>query len=362
MQGCPRGYFGLVLFINSLFPLASIYAQETPASPVRYTEARNLPLRRSLQLPGSVEASRVSTVASEIAGLVVEFTGQEGRRVNEGEVLVRLKRDNLEVNLKAAEAQLKEDEARHQLARRNLERMRELYNSKDVSQKQLDDATFEFGAWEARLERLKAEIARISDDLKRSVITAPFRGVIVRKRTELGEWIVQGGPVVELQSLDELEVAAEIPERYFGSLHTGTIVPTNFESVPGLTVSGRVSAVIPRADTQARTFRIKVRIPNPGGRVGVGMLAQISLPQGESYRATMVPKDAVVAKGPQKLIYLINAQNTVEEIPVQTGAGMGAWIEVEGGVQPGRKVITRGNERLMAGQPVQGQPLEVKLP
>jgi RND family efflux transporter MFP subunit len=135
----------------------------------------------------------VSTVASEIAGLVVEFTGQEGRRVNEGEVLVRLKRDNLEVNLKAAEAQLKEDEARHQLARRNLERMRELYNSKDVSQKQLDDATFEFGAWEARLERLKAEIARISDDLKRSVITAPFRGVIVRKRTELGEWIVQGG-------------------------------------------------------------------------------------------------------------------------------------------------------------------------
>ena len=127
-------------------------------------------------------------------------------------------------------------------------------------------------------------------------------------------------------------------------------------------MSGRVSAVIPRADTQARTFRIKVRIPNPGGRVGVGMLAQISLPQGESYRATMVPKDAVVAKGPQKLIYLINAQNTVEEIPVQTGAGMGAWIEVEGGVQPGRKVITRGNERLMAGQPVQGQPLEVKLP
>jgi multidrug efflux pump subunit AcrA (membrane-fusion protein) len=92
------------------------------------------------------------------------------------------------------------------------------------------------------------------------------------------------------------------------------------------------------------------------------MLAQISLPEGDPYRAVVVPKDAVVTRGPQKLIYLVNGDNKIAEVPVQLGSGVGSWIEVQGGVQAGQKVVTRGNERLMNGQAVQGQPLEMRLP
>jgi multidrug efflux pump subunit AcrA (membrane-fusion protein) len=92
------------------------------------------------------------------------------------------------------------------------------------------------------------------------------------------------------------------------------------------------------------------------------MLAQISLPEGDPYRAVVVPKDAVITRGPQKLVYLMNGNNTITEVPVQLGAGVGAWVEVQGGVEAGQKVVTRGNERLMNGQPVKGQPLEVRLP
>ena len=92
------------------------------------------------------------------------------------------------------------------------------------------------------------------------------------------------------------------------------------------------------------------------------MLAQISLPEGTPYRAVVVPKDAVVTRGPQKFVFLVNGNNTTTEVPVQIGTGVGAWVEVQGGVQAGQKVVTRGNERLMNGQPVQGQPLEIQLP
>ena len=337
-------------------------AQQMPPSPVSYTEAKEYPLRRSVQLPGSVEALKVSTVASEVAGLVVEFSAREGTAISKGQPLARLRRENHQLNLTSAEAQVKEDEARHKLAERNLERTRELFNTKDVSQKQLDDAQFELNAWQGRVEKQAAEIAKIKDELARLTIVAPFSGVVVREFTELGQWLAEGGPVVELMALDEMDVVAEVPERYFNSLKRGARTQVFFEALSGLRVDGRVSAIIPRADPQARTFRAKIRIPNPGGRIGAGMLAQISLPEGTPYRAVVVPKDAVVTRGPQKFVFLVNGNNTTTEVPVQIGTGVGAWVEVQGGVQAGQKVVTRGNERLMNGQPVQGQPLEVQLP
>lgn len=356
----------LSLFLLALLPqaewLSVVSAQQGPPSPVLYTEAREYPLRRSVQLPGSVEALRVSTVASEVAGMVVAFSAREGAAVTKGQPLAKLRRENHELSLRSAEAQLREDEARHKLAERDLERARELFGTKDISQKQLDDAQFEFNARQGRLEKQKAEIAKIKDELERHTILAPFSGVVVREFTELGQWLAEGGPVVELMALDELEVVADVPERYFGSLKPRARTQVVFEALSGLRVDGRVSAIIPRADPQARTFRAKVRIPNPGGRIGAGMLAQISLPEGDPYRAIVVPKDAVVTRGPQKLVYLVNGNNTISEVPVQIGSGVGAWVEVHGGVQAGQKVVTRGNERLRNGQPVQGKPLEVRLP
>ena len=92
------------------------------------------------------------------------------------------------------------------------------------------------------------------------------------------------------------------------------------------------------------------------------MLTQLLLLEGSAYQATIVPKDAVVTKGPQKFVYVMDGNNTVTELPVQTGSGVGAWIEVQGALKAGQRVVTRGNERLMPGQPVQGAALEVALP
>jgi len=359
MKTLSIGSLGVLLHVGLV---AMVSAQQMPPSPVSYTDAKEYPLRRSVQLPGTVEALKVSTVASEVAGMVVEFSAHEGAAVTKGQPLARLRRENHQLSLTSAEAQLKEDEARHKLAERNLERTRELFGSKDVSQKQLDDAQFELNAWQGRVDKQRAEIAKIKDELERHTIVAPFGGVVVRKFTELGQWLAEGGPVVELMSLDEMDVVAEVPERYFNSLKLRARTQVVFEALSGLRVDGRVSAVIPRADPQARTFRAKIRIPNPGGRIGAGMLAQISLPEGDPYRAVVVPKDAVVTRGPQKLIYLVNGDNKIAEVPVQLGSGVGAWIEVQGGVQAGQRVVTRGNERLMNGQAVQGQPLEMRLP
>ncbi len=355
---------GLIAGVFLVAPAASAGAQGPGMgpSPVGYTEAREIPVKEQLELTGSVGSRRASLVASEVAGLVTELVAREGDEVGRGEPLVRLRRKNLELSLAAAKAQLKEAQARLDLARRSLTRSQELSASGVISQQALDDAESEAAAWQGRVESLEAEIARVEDDLDRSVVRAPFAGVVAREHAQVGEWLDVGGEVAELVSLDDLEVTLDVPERYYGKLAANAPARVTFAALPDAGVEGKIGAVVPRADQQARTFWVKIRIPNPGHRIGVGMLARVAFPLGTSYPATVVPKDAVVRQGPMQVVYRINGEDQVEPVPIETGTAVGAWIEVRGPIQSGEKVVTRGNERLMPGMKVAGQAVEYPLP
>ena len=360
----PRaGAAALCLVALLLAPSATpVGAQGPPPGHVRFTEARKHAVRRTIRLPGSVESRTVSLVASEVAGLVAELRAREGDRVRKGQTLARLRTNSLDLRRSASAAGLKEAEARLKLAERSLERARELSESKVLSQQQLDDAFYEFTAWQGRLERLRAEIAQIDLDIERCSIVAPFSGVVIAERTEVGEWIDVGGPVVEIASLDRLEVRVDMPERYYRSLRPGAEATVTFESLPGVSLTGRINSIIPRADPRARTFPLKVRIRDQNGDIGVGMLAQVALASGESHDAVLVPKDAVVGEGGDQHVFLIDGDSMVARVPVRTGAGLGAWVVVQGDIHEGQKVVTRGNERLQPGQVVEGEPLEYDLP
>jgi RND family efflux transporter MFP subunit len=339
-----------------------LWPQQPPPSPVRFAESREHQVQGRLQLPGSVESGTISLVASEVAGLVVEYPVREGDAVKQGQVVARLNQQSLEIRLRAAEAQLKEAEARQKLAERNYERARELLEGGILSRQQYDDTLYEFSAWQGRIDNLKAEIDRIRYDLDRSVITAPFTGVVVSKHTEVGQWLALGDPLLELLSLEDLEVVVNVPEQHFRSVRLGGAAVVTFEALPGREFPGKISAVIPRADPQARTFPVKVRLPNRVGPIGVGMIAQVGLPAGGSYRATIVPKDAVVIRGNERFVYLLNGDNTVSPVAVKTGQGVGDWIEVRGRLSAGQRVVTHGNERLRPGQVVQGEAQEYAFP
>jgi len=354
-----RACRGLVLGVG----LVAFQAQaQPPPSPVRYTEARSHSLRRQVRLLGTVEARTSSLVASEVEGLVTEMAAREGDRVRKGQPLVHLRKDHVELRLAAAQAQLREAQARSQLAESNLARARELFDSQVLSRGQLDDALSEFDARNGRVAQLSAEVGRLKLDLERCAVAAPFAGVVVAERTHVGEWLGRGQPVVELISLYDLEVRVEVPEHHFAKLRRGAGTTVTFAALPGHEITGRISAVIPQASAGARTFPVKVRIANERGRIGAGMLAEVAFAVGDAFEATVVPKDAVITRGQQRLVYKLNGDNTVTPLHVETGASAGAWTEVRGDVAPGTKVVVRGNERLRPGQAVNGQAMEYALP
>ena len=341
---------------------ASFASAQGPPAQVRFTPAREHDVHRTLRLTGSVESRTSSVVASEVAGLVVAVEAREGDWVRKDQPLVRLRTDWYDLQLQEAEGRLQEAQARLALAESSLRRSRDLFDDDVVSQQDLDDATSEHTAWQGREIQSRAEIAQLKLSLDRLTIRAPFTGVVVRKLTDLGQWIAAGGDVADMVELGKLDVRIEVPERYYGELTGGVEAAVSFEALSALRVTGRVIAIIPRADPQARTFPIKLRIPNPEGRIGVGMLAAVDLPIGANQPGLIVPKDAIVRQGPMVLVYRIGGDGVVEALPVQTGQGLGEWIVVEGPLAAGDRVVTRGNERLQPGQAVVGEPQEYAVP
>ncbi len=341
---------------------ATAQRPEMPPAPVRFTEARSHDVRRTISLTGSVESRRSSVVATEVAGAVARLRAREGDSVERGAALVDLRADEIRLRLEAARGQLQEAEARQRLAVSQLERARGLFAEQIISQGELDDAVSESEAWAGRVAQLRSDTARLEIDLRRATVRAPFAGVVVREHTAEGEWLAVGDPVAEMVDLGDLEVTVQVPESGYSGLAAGGAARVLFASLGGHEVEGAIRAVVPRANEQARTFPVKISLDNSERRIGAGMLAQVYLPVGEPRPAVVVPKDAVAAQGRDSVVYVIGEGDAVRPVVVQTGAAVGVWIAVEGGVKAGDRVVTRGNERLFPGQTVVPKPMEYEAP
>ena len=335
--------------------------QGFPPTQVGITEARSANLRREIQLSGTVQSRKKAVVACTVAGQVLEVLAQEGDRVEKGQPLLRLDPAVIKLRVKEAEANLDETEARLKLAENQLSRADELFKTKVFSSQQFDDSRYQVQALEGRKANLNALIEQSQLDLYRATIRAPFNGVITAKMTEIGQWLGVGGQTFEIVAVDDLEVVVDAPERFFGLIGRGNGALIQFDAFEAPGFEGKVDAVIPQAN-QARSFPIKVRFDNGGRTVPTGILAKVVFRAGTPYTATIVPKDAIIPQGKTKQLFVLDGEQKVTPVEVETGIGAGQWIEVLGDIQPGQKVVTLGNERLRPGQAVQASVREYDLP
>lgn len=343
-----------------LITLADSVVAEPPL--VSFTTARGHELRRVVHLDGVVESTQVAVMASEVSGLVESLLASEGTEVKKRQPLLRLRRAPIELRLQAAQGELAESAARLESAELRLGRTQELVASEVVSRQVADDANYEAEAQRGRVEQLKAEVAQLERDLANTTVRAAFAGVVGREHIQVGEWLEVGAPVMELISLESLEVRLEVPEQVFAGLETGVQVAVRFEALNDLELIGTVRAIVPRADPRSRTFPVLVRLDNSEHHLGIGMLAKVDLLLGQGTEVVLVPKDAVTSKDAQDVVYVLDAENSVRQVPVRVGAGVSAWLAVEGAVAPGDRVVIRGNERLTDGQEVRGERREVPPP
>ncbi len=321
---------------------------------------------------------RTKTIEIDLAAARAE----ENLRMHE---LEELKRGFLPEEVCAAQAKMRGAQATWKFAEARLKRTSELFRqNRSATAEQLDEAIQEETAAEqafivtqaelklvedgpreervqqakARLDQAQQSVLRLEDMKQKYTIRAPFEGFIVAKHTELGAWISQGDPVVEIIKLDVVDVDVSVPEADVRKLRRGDAVLVRFEALGKDALhEGVIWQIIPQADPRSRTFPVKVRIgENPdyprSPQIKAGMLAEVVLPV--SFQAGLfVPKDALVLNRGSKSLFVVRSDSAgnhvVDMVPVELGDSQQNLIQVidsQGVLREGDLVVIRGNERL----------------
>jgi len=331
---------------------AEVPAQAPPSAPVEVAKVEEETLQRPVSLVGWVEPDKRSVIASEVEGIVESFPAKEGMYVQKGDVLAEFNTRTIEIALDQARAGKREAEARYDMARKNLARFEELEKKGVASVQQYQDALTEKEAWGARIGQQQAQIDSNEYNLAKSKITAPFSGYVVEEHTEVGQWVVKGGPVVEMIDTGTVDINIDMPERYVSKVKSGESVSVHFDALPGTETGGVITSVVPQADSQTRTFPVKVTVDNAEGLIKSGMVSRVSFPIGDPSTVKLVPKDAIVSQNNAQFVYVVNG-GAAQPLPVTTGMAVDDRIEVIGPLEKGMTVVVKGNERLMPNQPVQ---------
>jgi RND family efflux transporter MFP subunit len=367
---------------------------------------------------GTVMPLKKAIIGSAVDGRVVEFPLDEGDRVEQGQPLAQLLTDTIKLEIATAEAELnlrqqqlaelengtRPEEIEQAKARMMAAQARVKYAAARrtrgenlfraggaMSEEERDEmislaveaeqafleskAVYQLAVEGPRKEQIaqaaaqvamsQATVDRLKDQLTKHTVVARFSGYVTAEHTEVGQWVKQGDPVAEIAALDEVEVTAYVVEQFVPHIRAGMQVSVELPALAGRNFTGVVSAVVPQADVQARTFPVKVRVKNEvtGNEplIKSGMYVRVMLPTGTKQLATLVPKDALVLGGPQPTVFVVDMaapnaqQGKARPVTVQLGIADGTWIHVTGAVTPGQLVVVRGNERLRPGQDVQIQ-------
>jgi len=326
--------------------------QGPPPAPVRVASVVEAMVSDQVTLIGTTEAIARSMVAAEVSGSVRDFPVREGDFVKKGEVLARLRSTGLALRLKAAEATREKVRSNLVFAEKELDRYTRLKGTDSIAESRYDKALDEYKALKNELLRTEAEIALLKDDIRKKTVVAPFTGFVAEEHTQVGEWIEVGGPVVSLLNLGHIRITVDVPERYAVQLSENSPVRVLVRSLSDDTFSGKISAVLPEGDLNARTFPVRIELANLDLKIRSGMEATVTFNLGTKRNALLVPKDAIVTQGTNRIVFVV-AGGAAQPMPVQVIGYHDGNVAVEGPLQPEAPVVIRGNERLMPGQPVQ---------
>ncbi|MDX1577654.1 MAG: efflux RND transporter periplasmic adaptor subunit [Gemmatimonadota bacterium] len=306
-----------------------------PAIPVDVATATRDTAREEVVATGEIEALQAIEVQPEVEGRIVEIRFREGAEVGRGAALFKI--DDAELEARVARL-----EAERDLARQALGRTRTLLEQGAASRAELEAA-------EARARSTQAELDLEQIRLERTVVRAPFSGVVGERLVSLGDYVTTSTPLVTLQSVDPQRAAFDVPERYARDLALGQEVQFEVAAVPDRAFTGIVDFVDPRVRLPGRTILIKARVPNPDRTLRAGMFIEARLATSVRPDAVWVPEEAVVTLDRGVFVWVLGAEGQVFRRPVEVGIRRPGQAEIRSGVEAGEQVVVAGMERLQEG-------------
>lgn len=341
----------LRLLAPMLLLFTLVYAEEQQAPPPSLVETVTVksgsvnPLQTFV---GTLYYDQKSAIAAESAGRVQKVSAREGAAVNKGAPLLTLDSTILRATLAAKDAAIRAQQAELENQVRDLNRSRALLERKSISQSSYDAVFYQAETMRARIDAAKSERLALKIELDKTVIRAPFKGIISARNTEMGEWVAKGATVAELVNPDSIEARVNLPAELIRTVKTARRFDAAIDGTP---LQITVKSVIPVADRATRTFPVELRLPAVGSYIE-GMRIDISVPMLTKSEALLVPRDAVIRRFAQVVVFAVNDGKAMM-LPVKVIGYDGNRAAIAGqGLRAGMSVVVKGNERIFPNMPV----------
>lgn len=299
---------------------------------------------RSIPVPGVVEAdpARLVRVVPPVAGRIEHLQKRLGDTVMAGDALFTLdSADYAQAYSDAVKAQ-----AGLTLARRNLDRQKELRAADISAHKDLEQAESDYAQAASEQERSKARLAQLggtsgSGAGRQFTLRAPMSGhVIELNGAPGGFWNDTNAPVMVIADLSSVWLTASVQEKDLAAVFVGQAADISLNAYPGEHIAGKVRYVGEVLDADTRTVKVRIAVDNASGRFKPGMFAQVNF-SAAAHQGLVVPASALVQNGPQTRVFVETSPWTFEPRAVTTGAQAGDRVEIVSGLKAGARIVAK---------------------
>ena len=327
-----------------------------PAEPalVRVSVAQRKTIQPQRPIIGRLVEVRKVTVASEVEGRINDIPVEEGTPVIVGEtVLARVDDVWCRWASDRCQAQLASTQARLKYEKLELERHKELTDKRAISESELESKQATVAELEASLAETEAALNEEKERIVRSTILAPFDGTVVAKHAELGGYVSPGDPIVDVVSRGQVDARLMVPESAINLIGVGQALPIRVDPL-GEEIEGEIVSLTPYGPTASRTFPVRVRLDDQGGRLKVGMSVTASIAIGPEREALVVSKDAVLVRPDGSTVWVALTEGEpltaeVHPVPVTITARMPGEYAIEPESAEGRELLVAGTQVVVEG-------------
>lgn len=311
--------------------------EASQAVPVEVSTPVQSPMESTLNLTAAAYSEEQVPVYAETTGIVEGAPLEEGTPVRRGQVLVQLKRQELELALKLAQSKLDKAEA-------DFGRTRELFDGRLVSQDTFDQVSY--ARDQARIGRDQSRV-----ELQKATITAPIEGVVAERLVRRGDLVKPQQKVFTVVDLRTLKTNLFVPEKNIHEVRAGSPVRVTSGAYPDGIFQGRVERVAPVADPNSGTFKVTVALDNPDHLLKPGMFLSASVVLDTRPDALVIPKKSLVYEQESPMVFVVRGDRA-HKTPVTPGLTDASSVEIVKGLGREDRVVTVGQSGLKDGSRV----------
>ncbi|MCB9651002.1 MAG: efflux RND transporter periplasmic adaptor subunit [Deltaproteobacteria bacterium] len=323
-------------------------AAPPPAAKVRVAPAEARALEDAWRFLGEVRASARASLAAGAAGAVNKVRVRVGDHVTRGQLLVEVDPDLAAARVATAQAQIDAHTEDLAQARREVDRLSGL-RANVVPEVERERAQSKVRSLEAQQAALQAALQEAEANLALHRVRAPFDGVVAERRVDPGDWVQAGTPALELVATEDLEIIVDANRALLGHVQPGD--PARL--LGRGEAEARVDGVVPALDPVSRTLRVRVTPTAPAAWLLPGDSVEVEFKVALTDEGLVVPNDALIVDPTEtRVVKVVDGKAAPLKVEVLAKAKGTALVRADE-LHEGDQVVTRGNERLRAGQPVE---------